>query len=410
MEDRFWEDGAVSVFRPSYSATSLNCAGSLIPSMTARDTAGYEAAEGTVFHELIAHWQQHGRPDSWLGEKRQIVNGDQAFEVIVNDDMFTFAEQCLDRYRDTPGDRFVETRVDISSLTPIPDQGGTCDLAICSYGLLDITDWKYGTGVQVYAYQNTQLLLYAWGFFSEYGYTYDFQRIILRIAQPRLNHWDAWEISREELVEFARWARERWALAWIPGAPRSPSPKACQWCKVRLPCPALEVYRQALADLAFDVLDQPVSQTEQQKVASLAEPTSLSTEDLARIYRYRKLMENWFSDIADELINRGLNGEDLGVWKVVEGRLGNRHWVDEQRVIAGLTKIGIPEDDLYQRKLFSPNQAEKLVRAAGVPTALSKQYVNLFTYRAPGKPALVPSSDARLDATSIVDETFNEDP
>jgi len=392
---------AISVFRPSYSATSLFCAGSLLPSITADDKAGYEAAEGTVFHELIAEWQLRGRPDHWLGQTREI----DGHTVEIVEEMYTHAAECLSRCADMPGDRYVETRVDLSSITPIPDQGGTCDLAFCQQGILDITDWKYGKGVQVFAYKNTQLLLYALGFYTEFNHVYDFYTIRMTVAQPRLNHWDTWEIRADELIEFSEWARERWALAWLPDSPRTPSPKACQWCRLRLTCPAVEVQRQALVDLSFEALDVDPQQYVEPVIPQIPAPAELTTAQLAEIYRYRKLMESWFSDIGDELIARGLSGEDLGgIWKVVEGRRGNRRWVDEDAAVEAFEKLGV---DPYEQKIRSPAQVEKLVRAAGVREPVAVQYVNLFTDRAPGRPALVPIGDARADLQSAIEDSFD---
>jgi len=399
----------VSVFRPSYSATSLFCAGSLLPSIEAADTAGYDAAEGTVFHELIGEWQLRGRPDHLLGTTREV----DGHTVEIVEEMFVHAEECLSRVNDIPGDRYVETRVDLSSITPIPGQGGTCDVAFCEYGVLDITDWKYGKGVQVYAYKNTQLLLYAFGFYQEFNQTYDFETIRLRVAQPRLNHWDLWEIGRDELLEFAGWARERWALAWEPGAPRSPSPKACMWCKVRLTCPALEVARQALVDLSFEGLDEVDDDTQravQPANQVLPPPAELTIGQLAEIYRYRRMMETWFAEIGEELIRRGQSGDDLGgLWKVVVGRPGNRRWVNEDEAVDAFHRIGVEDDELYELKFRSPAQIEKVVRAAGVrDPKLAKRYVTMFTDRAPGKPALVPIGDARADLQAIVGDVFDE--
>jgi Casjensviridae exonuclease len=414
MDDRLWEDGSTSVFRPSYSATSLNCAGSLIPSMRAADTAGYDAAVGTVFHEVIAEWQLKGRPDHWLGDHRTIVNGDQTFDVEIDEEMFVHAEECLRRVADIPGDRYVETRVDISSLTPIPNQGGTCDLAICQIGLLDIRDWKYGRGVQVFALKNTQLLCYAWGFFQEFDYIYNFQKIRLWIAQPRLFHFDLWEITRDELLEFAEYARGRWALAWTPNADRTPSPKACQWCKVRLVCSALEAVRQSLADATFDVLDVLTVSHETQKSLALVAPpdpqleppVNLATAQIARILQWRRVMESWFKDCAEELVTRGLQGDDLaGLWKVSQGR-SRRRWIDEEAAVDGLVRVGVDEADCYERAVVSPNQSEKLLRAAGVRGKLTKAYLNTLVDRPPGKPTLVPIGDNRASLGSIVDDSF----
>lgn len=422
-DDILWEDGG-SVFRPSYSATSLFCAGALIPSMDAEDTAGFDAAVGTVFHELMAEWQVSGKcPDHWLGEVRQIVKNRkdgsrEIFEVEIDEDMFTFGEECLRRTKDIPGDRYVETRVDISSLTPIPKQGGTCDLACCEIGVLDITDWKYGRGVQVYAFKNTQLLLYAWGFFCEFDCIYGFQTIRLRIAQPRLGHWDVWEITRQDLLDFAEWAKNRWALAWSANADRSPSPKACQWCKVQLRCAAFEYLRQNIADESFPILDEITVSHETQKAVvafaskppALEPPVNMSTMQLARIFTYRKVMDRFFKEIGEELVARGFQGDDLGgLWKVAEGR-SRRQWRDEEQAAEGLAKVGVDDDAIYERKLVSPNQAEPLLRAAGVRGKLMKAYLNTLIERPPGKPTLVPIGDNRAEVASIVDDSFEGEP
>lgn len=410
-DDRLWEDGQASIFRPSYSATSLFCAGSLIPSMTAEDTAGIEAAVGTVFHNLIAEWQLNGRPDYLLGQKVTVAD----FQIEIDDEMFVHADECLRRFGDFPGDRFVETRVNISSLTPIPNQSGTADLAICQIGDLDIIDWKYGTGVQVFAEKNTQLQCYAWGFFEEFDLIYDFQKIRLWIAQPRLDHFDVWEITRDQLFEFADFARRRWNAAWQPNADRTPSPKACQWCKVRLRCAALEAVRQSIADATFEPLDEITVSHEDQKAVAvlppqaprLEPPVNLSTKQLARIYSFRKIMESHFKDIGEELIARGFQGDDLdGMWKVAEGR-SKRKWRDEEDAANGLRRLGLDDDEIYQRKLVSPNHGEKLLRTVGVRGKLAKAYIGTLAERPPGRPTLVPIGDNRTEVASIVDDTFD---
>lgn len=401
-DDQLQEDIPGSIFRPSYSATFLGCPGSLLPSIGAVDTAGLDAAVGTVFHELMAEWQQFGRPDKRLGEIVRVFMNDKVtyFDVAIDEDMFSYGDVCLKRYDEyfAEGERFYETRVDISSITPIPKQGGTADLAICSIGYLDIIDWKYGRGVQVFAHKNTQLLLYAWGFFFQHDETYNFQTIRLHIAQPRLNHFDVWEITREELIEFSEWARGRMAAAWLPNADRQPSPKSCQWCKVQTSCPALELARQALADLSFNVLDEPMTHDmmvcAEPVARELPSPAELTTAQLSRIYSYRKLMEGWFKGIGEDLLARGLAGEDLVAWKVVTGR-SRRAWNDEHEAAVRLAGLGIDDSLLWIAKLVSPNQAEPLLRAIGVQGKQTKEYLRLLAPAPVGKPTLVPSSDAR---------------
>jgi hypothetical protein len=386
--------------------------------MDAPDTAGYDAAVGTVFHDVLAQWQRRGgRPDYMLGQTQVITNrGTGAkFEVVVDEDMFAYGQECLDRYARIPGDRFVEVRVDISSLTPISKQTGTSDLIICRPGVLEVVDWKYGRGVRVFAEHNTQGLCYAWGAFEKYNELYDFQKIVIHIAQPRLGHYDVWEITRDQLYDFADWARARWALAWSGEGARVPSPKACQWCKVQTRCTAHQALLEAIVDESFDVLDEvELSPEEQQALVvsdnpqiTLTRPVELSTERLAWIYQYRSQVEGWFKSIGEELLQRGLQGDDLGgLWKVGPGRLGNRQWVNPEDVAQALARLGIEE--VWTRELISPRQVEGLLRAAGVKGRLNKEYVEAYTRRAPGKPTLMPTSDNRSSMDEIVDQSFEE--
>ena len=412
MEDQLWEDGAHSIFAPSYSATYLACPGSLLPSLQKPDVGSREAAEGTVFHDLIADWQQFGRPDHRLGEV-VIVDGFEVGSVVIDEDMFTYAEECLRRFEDFEGDRFIERRVDISDLTPIPDQGGTVDLAICGSGVFDIIDWKYGKGVQVFAENNTQLLLYACGFFQEFDS--GFQTIRMWIAQPRFNHFDCWQITRDELLDWAIWAEDRMALAWDRNAERTPGVKQCQWCRVRVDCVALERDRQALADLSFDALDTPIGDAGMKAVVAfgsppmppLAEATVLPTAQLARILGYRRLMESWFKDIQEELTTRALNGETVEGWKVVEGR-SRRRWADEGRAAEKLMTLGIDQDDIFP-KIVSPNAAEKLLRAVGLKGKPMLAWLRLLVERPAGKPTLARITDSRGQVENIIDDTFEVD-
>lgn len=419
MDDRL--DSPVVVFRPSYSATTLGCPGSLRPSMAIPDTAGYDAAVGTVFHELIATWQKtHVAPYELLGQTRTITKpqtGEQ-FHVVVDEDMFTYGQECLDRYMHIPGERFVEVRVDISSLTPIPNQTGTSDLIICSPYTLDVIDWKYGKGVRVFAENNTQGLCYAWGAFQKYDHIYNFRKIRIHIGQPRLGHFDMWEIDRDQLYEFADWARGRWARAWSGEGELTPSPHACQWCRAKTRCTAHQALLEAIVDESFDILDEvSLSPAEQQEVVvadnpqiALVRPVELSTERLAWIYRYRKQLEAWLAAIGEELLHRGLRGDDLGgLWKVGPGRMGDRKWVDEETTAKALVRLGIAEEQLWSRELVSPPRVESLLRTVGVKGRLNKEYVAAFTTRAAGKPTLMPVTDDRNGMHEIVDQSFTEE-
>ena len=405
-EDRLWEEPPQVKFRPSYSATSLNCPGSLLPSLDAPDSAGLEAAIGTVFHQIIAEWQVLGfAPEHRMGQAISV--GD--YTVVVDNEMFVHAEACINRYDHILGERFVETRVDISELTPIPDQSGTADLTIVSPGVLDIIDWKYGKGVKVFVKDNTQLLCYGFGAFRQHDIAYDIQRIRLHVAQPRLDHFEVWEITRSDLLDWALWARDRWRRAWEGDATRTPSQKACQWCRVRVGCPARLALLAEIVDGEFEASYPPEAQQDAAALTALALPKpvqELSTERLAWVLQYRQTIEHWFKEVADELIRRDAQGEALGgLWKVVTGRQGNRAWIDEQVAGAALERLGI---DPWKTSLLSPAEIERRLATVGVRKKLAAEYLSLYTGRAPGKPTLVPTEDNRLSKGDEIDNLLTE--
>lgn len=413
-DDLLWEDQA-SIFRPSYSATWLSCSGSLLPSQQVADSADIDAAVGTVFHLLMAEWQTSGKPESWLGLKVPVQNQvGETFDITVDEEMFVYGQDCIDYANRFQGDRFIEVKVDISDLTPIPNQTGTADLIVCKARELDVIDWKYGRGVQVFAEENTQLLLYAWGAFQQYDYVYDFQTIRMHIAQPRLRHWDDWEVGRDELIAWASWAKERASAAWKRGADRAPSPKACQWCKVRVDCVALEAARQDLADMTFEAIDEPVTESRMQEIVKqpaemigLVKPVHLPTEQLAKILRFRKLMDSWFKEIAEELTTRALHGEQVEGWKITEGRT-LRRIRDEQLAVEKLSPF-LDIDQIYERKIASPKKIETMLNAMGIRGRLLSQFMRIIVYKPQGKPTLAPDGDNRLALPNIVDESFDED-
>lgn len=416
-DDVLGEDGR-RIFRPSYSATFLNCAGSLLPSLEAEDNGSWEAAEGTVFHSIMSIWQTEGRPDYMLGTTVSVINKrkdgtEEIWHVIVDEDMFSYGEICLEKYENIVGDVYVETFVDISEITPVPNQGGTADKAICQIGVLDIIDWKYGKGVQVFAFRNTQLLLYALGFFYAYDWIYHFQVIRLHIAQPRFDHWDVWEISREDLLAFAEEARAKMLDCMDPHAARRPGPKQCQWCKVRRTCAGWEAARSDLCDLTFTAMDEPVTYEQQLAIVQrdppmpqLVNPAELPTETIERILMYRKMMEAWFTDAHETLLARGMqNAGDLTIFKVVPGR-SKRAYVDEEEAAERYRRLGLTDDEIYERKIKSPNKMEPELRKIGIRGKLMKAWLKLVAPPQPGRPTLVPAGSARSEIPSIVDQSF----
>jgi hypothetical protein len=407
---RAYEEEGHSVFRPSAASRWTVCPGSVVAEIQARaDRAGYDAAEGTVAHAIAEHrLTNKGKLPTWAkpGKTRE----ERGFIIPISVEMLAYVDDYISWIEELgPADyQAAETRVDFSDLTPIPNQGGTADHTHVRNGVLTITDLKYGTGVRVYAKGNKQLRLYAYGALREIEWMMPIERIVLRICQPRLEIFETWEITVEELRQFAADVREAAHRAWQPRAPRVPDPEACRWCSVSATCPALAAKAQAIADEIFDDLDAVQPETVSVPTVPLemrARPAELSTEELARILRWRGTFDAWFRDVHDELIARVANGQDAPGWKVVEGRT-KRAWIDEDAAVETLRAIGLGEDEIFVKKLVSPKRASDLLRIVkkGDPKKLLKQHI----VQPPGPRALVVEEDGRESVESAGDEIFDD--
>lgn len=422
-----------SIFAPSSSASWLNCSGSLLVNAKAKDSAGYEAAEGTVAHSVAEEWAKTGKkPDHRIGRVEHALAGGREHAVEVTSEMLyhvgRFVEWCVE----LPGDHFFEQHVDLSELMPIPDQGGTSDHFACERGLLTITDLKYGTGIRVYAEGNTQALLYAAGAFLAWDWIYGFRRIIIRICQPRLDVFETWEISREQLLAFMGEVKVEARAAWIENAPRSPSPKACQWCAGFETCPARLKHLDDIIDDTFEVEDDPgmevtfshtyeadALQNHPQAMAELARAVrraedsqvrELSTRALAYALGYRASVEKWFKSIAETLLERAEQGEPIPYWKLTEGRK-RRQWKDQSEAVSALeAEFGISRDRLMPPKLLSPKQVEGVIRAeVNAKPVDIKRAMGKLIHTVQNKRSLVPLNDDRPDADELLDGFEGED-
>lgn len=423
-----WANAAHSIFGPSQSAMYLICSGSLIPHLLAKDEPSYEAAEGTVAHSVADLWLRTGtRPDHLIG----VIQESDGFFIEITEIMLGYVEKYINWCREVDGDHYYETRTDISSLTPIPGQQGTADHFVCNFGRLTITDLKYGEGVKVYAADdkgdpraftgnvtefvlngNTQALLYAIGVFLEWDWFYHFDKITIRICQPRLDHFDVWETTREDLLIFAEWAKERMKLAWVRGAPRTPSKKGCRWCRVEKTCPAFISWTAInTIDPKMQDLDAPQTTFSQGNMLAVMEtisdptaivfdpvdPAELTIEQIANLYRYRPVIEGWFRKMEKLLkdVIDGDNDTEVPFWKVVEG-ISRRKFADPDEAAKQLDLLGLTEEQIWPRHIISPAQAETILQTH---KKLSKRkaasLIEDFVVRPPGPRTLAQLNDRR---------------
>lgn len=411
-----------SIFGPSSSAMYLNCPGSLIPNLLAGDDAGYDAAWGTVAHEVTEECLKHDlSPFKFLGKQYFIESGDWGFLIYVDEEMVDAVQANIDWVEFLPGKRFIERRVDFSRITPIPNQSGTSDLTILhpKGRRLINADWKYGKGYRVYAKDNSQGMLYALGSLWEFDPEGRIQEIEIRIGQPRLDHFDEWVISRDDLLEFAGWAKARMHLAWQIDAPRIAGEKQCRWCRVSATCAAKAKMEVEMTEGVFDNLDHPVNGDEMSAFKARLEDESfdvkmvdvgnLTTEHLARLRYFRAAAEKWWGRIDSELFRRAADGEDLARYgsKIVEGR-SRRKFKNEAEAAEHLEFLGVPMKKIIKQSVVSPAESEKLLRGVGFRPKEIPSLLGRYVTKPPGKPTIVPLTDKRQPIADLSEAVFDD--
>ena len=433
-----------SLFSPSSSAGWLNCKGFLLANAKKGDMAGYDAAYGTVGHAIAAEWlltiRESGKkageqvPDKYLGKTIE----ERGYQIEVDPLMLSHIRRYIDWCEEVEllGDVFIEQRVDYSEYTPIPNQGGTADHFVCisptetTPCMLIITDLKMGM-LRVDVDENSQALLYALGVYLEWNWLYKFEKIILRICQPRLDSFRTWECDVDYLLAFGERVRVAADAAWQENAPRSPSQKACQWC-ADVACPARSKLLEDLADDTFDDDDviegkslpeytaeelEQHTHTPEVGLREIGMRLSHEVETALMVWRFRQkaLVMKFFADIEAELLRRALAGEDLVFFKPGTGRK-TLEWFDEDSAVAALTDAGVPDEKIYITEVASPAKARDALREVGLKP---KEIRGLFygeeenqgglVKEKPGKIKLVAVRSGSVDVRIAADDVFNDD-
>lgn len=363
-----------SRFGPSAASRWLRCPGSVTLSEGIADESSAFAEEGTKAHELAEQCLRTG-----LGAHD--VAG--AYDQEMRDAVQVYLDYC----RGLGGDqRLVETKVDFSEW--VPDGFGTADYIAIHFNdaSIDVIDLKYGKGVQVYAANNPQGMLYAIGAMREVDYLVEVERVRIHIVQPRLDHIDTWEVSATALTEFGQIASRAAEKALQPNPPFNPGDVQCRFCRANAVCPARHKANIALAREEFGLLPAPAT---------------LSLEQIAAILPRLPDFEAWAKDVRQYAEQQALAGEYVPGYKLVEGR-SVRQWRDEDAVAQSLLQMGFAPADFSSQKLLGIGAMEKLLGGA----KSARPFMDAMTIKPEGKPALVPESDKRpaLEQHSAADD------
>lgn len=359
--------GEHSALGPSSSERWINCPGSVKASEGLPDEESIFAAEGTAAHHMADLAYRANKPaKAYIGDR--IIVGKRSFGVT--EEFAGHIQEYLDWCAEVPGQHLSEVRVDYGF------GFGTIDRATLDSktSVCTIRDLKFGKGVQVYAKENPQLMLYAFGVLQTFGWLYDIGGFNLGICQPRLDHKDEWYVSAKEVTDWVTVTLAD-AIIRVKQGTEFKSGDWCRFCRFRRDC---AVRLNASTAAIFGDLDSP--------------KLLLTPEDKARVLPLLPSIKSWIADFEKGVIADLIAGAKIAGWKLVAGR-SNRAWSDPDAVAKRIS----PED-AFKKELRSPAQIEKILGKPKFKKVLAELVV-----KPPGRPVLAAPDDPRepLDTTSI---------
>jgi hypothetical protein len=250
---------------------------------------------------------------------------------------------------------------------------GTVDIVGTAKDRTVVLDWKLGAGVPVTAESNSQLLYYAYAAAHTKPTDRFFDRdkpIEMFIVSPRAREGEPmtrWMTSYLQLSAFAVDLEHAVDRALEPDPPFRLGPH-CQFCSGKIGCPLYN-------NMATETLALSPEELAEQLADRL--PYADAMIDLGKRLK----------DTAHALLEQG---QPVRGYKLVNGRQ-MRSWEDEDKVLKYFAKVGLPAAERFVKKLISPAQAEKVLKAAKLPAELPTHLVR----KESSGTTLAPESDKR---------------
>ena len=361
----------------------MNCPPSVRLTEHIADNGSVYAAEGSEAHALCEYKLRRLLgidADNPLDGPGGLQYYDSTMEDAANG-YAAYVMELLEDIRQTCADPIVMVEQRLNFSRWVKDGFGTGDAVIVADRILQVVDFKYGTGVPVSAEGNSQMRLYALGALDMFGELYDIDTVRMTIYQPRLSNISTDTISRVELLDWAENTLRPVAELAYKGEGEIKAGSWCRFCKLRTTC-----RRRAEANLALAQHDFKL-------------PPTLSDEEISIILNQLDDLTSWAADIQEYALKAALSGAHFDGWKLVEGR-ANRRYTDEAAVAQAVIDTG---HNPYERRLLGITAMEKLLGRKQFATLLGD-----LVERPQGKPTLVPVSDKRPELTTAKNDFAND--
>jgi hypothetical protein len=374
-----------AILSPSSAKRWIHCTPSALLAEEAGSKSSVYAEEGTLAHEIAEYaltQYLNGLYDPIVDEELP-VNDEHLENPLFSIDMANYIRDYCDyvigenyemQKQDGMCRMFLERKVDITDYAP--DSFGSVDVTLVSDKTISIIDLKYGAGVKVFADHNEQMMLYALGALKAAA-SKDITNIRMTIAQVRLDHYDTFEMSKGELLDWAEKVLKPAAKAAMQGKGKQVIGSWCGFCPVKAQCRA---QRDAiLAD--FD--EKP-------------EPLLLSDEEVTDLIGKIDTYKSWIESVNKYVYDRAIQGHKWEGYKLVAGR-SSRVIKDEAKIRQALLNEFL-EDEVLNIKLKGIGDLEKLVGKK----VFSARFGDVIESR-PGAPKLVPESAKGVEYSPLCD-------
>lgn len=374
-----------AILSPSSAKRWIHCTPSALLAEEAGSKSSVYAEEGTLAHEIAEHALTRyleGVYDPIIDEGLPIRE-EQFQNPLFSIDMANYIREYCEfvigegyemQKADGESRMFLERKVDITDYAP--DSFGSVDVTLVSDTTIHIIDLKYGAGVKVFADHNEQMMLYALGALKA-AESQNITNIRMTIAQVRLDHYDTFEMSKGELLDWAEKVLKPAAKAAIQGKGKQVIGSWCGFCPVKAQCRA---QRDAiLAD--FD--EKP-------------EPLLLSDEEVTDLIGKIDTYKSWIESVNKYVYDRAIQGHKWNGYKLVAGR-SSRVIKDEAKIRQALLNEFL-EDEVLNIKLKGIGDLEKLVGK----TVFSARFGDAIESR-PGAPKLVPETAKGVEYSPLCD-------
>ena len=361
---------AHSLLGASSAARWLNCPGSFALSARApASRASIYAATGTLAHHMIemmlrkviAETGGLSNMKEWnlsffLGTQSEI----EGHTIIVDQDMIDGVEVMLD-YIQSVSTSYQLMRCELTvrldnyfrNRPPPPVKlFGRTDVVLLRPGLLEIVDYKNGSGILVDPHDNAQMLYYAAGVLdmvTRMKPPITVNTVRMTVVQPHARSLAKIRSVDIDVLDLQLWIED----VLIPGVEACAVPDAplvpgswCRFCPVSFACPALIEEANRMARIEFDdqntLVDDPAELSRQ-----------LDTAERAAA---------WIEAIRAHAIDRLQHQERIPNWGLVPTR-PLRRWRDVLAAQDACATLHLDRGDILKEpEIKSPAQMEKLVR------------------------------------------------